>query len=193
MKSTSGQVFAIALLSLLAALSFWLDRTISAGVPEPDGKSRHDPDAIAENFSVLQFDENGRVKYRLVAPYLEHFPDDSSSELKNPTLTSYRPDAPPTTLTSRNARVANDGETVYLWDDVTAVRDATSERPAMVARMPDLTVQHDTGVAHTDSPVEVTQGASWMKGVGMHLDNDTSTLVLQSRVTGLIHPRRAPK
>ncbi len=52
MKSTSGQVFAISLLSLLAALSFWLDRTISAGVAEPDGKSRHDPDAIAENFSV---------------------------------------------------------------------------------------------------------------------------------------------
>jgi lipopolysaccharide export system protein LptC len=193
MKSTSGQVFAISLLSLLAALSFWLERTISAGVPEPDGKSRHDPDAIAENFSALQMDENGRVKYRLVAPYLEHFPDDLSSELKNPTLVSYRPDAPPMTLTSKNARVANNGETIYLWDDVTAVREASSERPAMVARMPDLTLQPDTGVAHTDSPVEITEAASWMKGVGLHLDNDTSTLVLQSQVTGLIYPRRAPK
>lgn len=193
MKSTSGQVFAISLLSLLAALSFWLDQTISAGVAEPDGKSRHDPDAIAENFSAVQLDETGRVKYRLVAPYLEHFPDDSSSELKNPTLVSYRPDSPPITMTSRNARVANNGETVYLWDDVVAVRDASSERPAMVARMPYLTAQPDIGVAHTDSPVEVTEGASWMKGVGMHLDNDTSTLVLQSQVTGLIHPRRAPK
>lgn len=193
MKSTSGQIFAIALLSLLAALSFWLERTISASVAEGDGKSRHDPDAIAENFSVLQFDEDGRTRYRLVAPYLEHFPDDSSSELKNPTLISYRRDAPPMTLTGRNARVANNGETVYLWDDVTLVREASRERPAMVARMPDLTIQPDTGVAHTDSPVEITEAASWMKGVGMHLDNDTSTLVLQSQVTGLIYPRRAPK
>lgn len=193
MRSTSGQIFAIALLALLAALSFWLERTISAGAPEPDGKSRHDPDAIAENFSVLQFDENGRVKYRLVAPYLEHFPDDSSSEVKNPTLISYGKDAPPMTLTSRNARVANNGETVYLWDKVTAVRDATSERPAMVARMPDLTLQPDAGVGHTDSPVEITEAASWMKGVGMHLDNNTSTVVLQSQVTGLVYPRRAPK
>ena len=61
------------------------------------------PNAIAENFMVRQFDEKGRIKYRLTAPYMMHFPDDDSSELKSPTLIHYRPNAPQLTLTGNNA------------------------------------------------------------------------------------------
>ena len=155
------------------------------------GKLRHDPDAIAENFLVRQFDDKGRVKYRLTAPYMTHFPDDDSSELKSPTLIHYRPDAPPLTLSGKNARVASKGQTVFLWDDVKAVRAATPARPELVARMPDLTVHPDDGIAFTQSPVEITEDKSWLKGVGMHLDNNTSIFELQSQVTGLSYPRRA--
>jgi lipopolysaccharide export system protein LptC len=67
------------------------------------------------------------------------------------------------------------------------------DRPEMVARMPDLTAEPDAGIAFTSSPVEITQGQSWVKGVGAHLDNNTSTLILQSQVRGLlIRPRAAP-
>ena len=59
--------------------------------------------------------------------------------------------------------------------------------------MPDLTVQPDDGTAFTQSPVEITEDKSWVKGVGMHLDNNTSTFELQSQVTGLSYPRRAKK
>ena len=63
----------------------------------------------------------------------------------------------------------------------------------MVARMPDLTAQPDAGFAFTNSPVEITQGQSWMTGVGAQIDNNNSTFVLQSQVTGLYYPRRAQK
>lgn len=33
---------------------------------------------MAENFLMRQFDDQGQVKYRLTAPYLEHYPDDTS-------------------------------------------------------------------------------------------------------------------
>jgi lipopolysaccharide export system protein LptC len=97
------------------------------------------------------------------------------------------------TLTARNARISSKGETVYLWDDVVATRTATPERPAMVARMPDLTAQPDAGTAFTNSPVEVTEGASWLKGVGADLDHNASTLVLRSQVRGMyIRPQAKP-
>jgi len=193
MKSASGQLFAIGLLALLAALSFWLAETVNVDGQADDGKKRHDPDAIAENFTMRQFDETGRVKYRLTSPYLKHFADDDSSELKSPTLINFRLDAPPLTLSGNNARVTSKGEVIYLWDDVRALRAATPERPEMVATMPDLTIEPNAGLAHTKSPVEVHEADSWVKGVGMNLDNNTSTLVLQSQVTGLLQPRRAPK
>ncbi len=193
MRFGSSQLFVIVLLALLAGLSFWLQRAVTPVEVVRDGKLRHDPDAIAENFLVRQFDEKGRVKYRLTAPYMMHFPDDDSSELKSPTLINYRPNAPQLTLTGKNAKVTSKGQTVFLWDDVKVVRAATPARPELVARMPDLTVQPDDGTAFTGSPVEITEDKSWVKGVGMHLDNNTSTFELQSQVTGLSYPRRAKK
>jgi len=193
MKHWPSQLFPVVLLAVLAGLSFMLQRAVDHEEPKQDGKLRHDPDAIAENFVARRFDEGGQVKYRLSAPYLVHFPDDDSSELKSPVLVSYRPSAPPVEVTGKNARVTSKGETIYIWDEVRVTRMATPERPEMVARMPDLTAQPDAGTAFTNSPVEITQGQSWIKGVGANLDNNTSTLVLQSQVTGMyIRPRPTP-
>jgi lipopolysaccharide export system protein LptC len=193
MKLGASKLFTIALLASLAGLSFWLERIVAPVETKPDAKLRHDPDSIAENLLVRQFDEEGRVKYRLTAPYLEHFPDDDASELKKPTITQYRPDAAPVTVSGDNARVTSKGEVVFLWDDVKVVRAATVDRPEAVARMPDLTVHPDDGIAFTQSPVEITEDKSWVKGVGMRVDNNTSTFELQSQVTGLYYPRRVQK
>ena len=57
----------------------------------------------------------------------------------------------------------------------------------MLARTPDLTVMTDDGTAFTKSPVEINQGPSWLKGIGMDIDNNNSTFALQSNVTGLLY------
>ena len=193
MRIGANPLFAIVLLTLLAGLSFWLERAVAPEEVRRDGKLRHDADAIAEKFMVRQFDESGRIKYRLTAPYLEHFPDDDTTELKSPVLVHYRLDAPPVTVSGNNAMVTSKGQVVFLWDDVKVVRAASAARPEAVARMPDLTVLPDDGTAFTQSPVEITEDRSWVKGVGMELDNNKSTFVLQSQVTGLYYPRRAQK
>ena len=92
MKHWPSQLFPVIVLLILAGLSFWLQSTVDRGETKNDGKFRHDPDATAENFTVRRFGENGQVKYRLTAPYLVHYPDDDTSEVKSPTLISYRPD-----------------------------------------------------------------------------------------------------
>ena len=73
------------------------------------------------------------------------------------------------------------------------MRSQVAARPEAVARMPDLTVRPDDGIAFTQSPVVITEDRSWVKGVGMDLDNNNSTFVLQSQVTGLYYPRRVQK
>ena len=193
MKHWQSQIFPIAVLALLAGLSFLLQSAVDRGTLFNNGKERHDPDAVAENFSIVRFDEFGQIKYRLIAPYMEHYPDDDSSLINHPTFISYRPDAPPTLLSSRHGKASASAEVVYLWEDVVAHRDGIDEQPAMVARMTDLTVQSEAGFAFTQSPVEITRGQSWLKGTGMHIDNNASTFVLQSQVTGLYFPPKAKK
>ena len=187
MKHWPSQLFPVILLSLLAGLSFILQNAVDRGDPPVDGKTRHAPDSIAENFSILRVDENGQLKYRLIAPYMEHFPDDDSSLINSPTFVSYRPNAEPVIISSRHAKVTAGGDVAFLWDGVIANRQASELRPAMVAQMPDLTIQTETGFAFTSSPVEITQQNSWLKGTGMELDNNNSTFVLRSQVTGLYY------
>lgn len=193
MQRWSGQLFPIILLSLLAALTFWLERTVDLPEGRHDGKQRHDPDTYIENFEVRRLNIDGVLQYRLVSPRMQHYPDDDSSLLNDPKLTYYRPEAPDMTLRGKHAIVTSKGETAFFWDDVVATRAATAERPEMVARMPDLTVRPDEGTGFTNSRVEITQGNSWMKGTGMNLDNNESTVVLQSQVTGLYYSPKAPQ
>ncbi|MBK7899198.1 MAG: LPS export ABC transporter periplasmic protein LptC [Azonexus sp.] len=193
MKRWTGQVYPIVLLSLLAALSYWLQQVLDQPVAPPPDKTRHDPDTVAENFTVRRFDPEGRLRYRLIAPRMLHYGDDDSSLIENPLLVQTRPDAPDMTLAAERAVVAAEGETVFFWGDVVATRAASGDRPEMVARMPDLTVQPDAGTAFTDGPVEITRGQSWTRGVGLSLDNNTSVLVLKSQVTGLLYPSKAPR
>jgi lipopolysaccharide export system protein LptC len=193
MKHWPSQLFPLIMLSVLAALTFWLQSATAPGDDKHDGKFRHDPDAIAENYVVRRFDETGTVKYRLTGPYMVHYPDDDTSELRSPILVSYRPDAPQVTITANFAKLTAKGEVAFLWDDVRITRAATPERPEMLARSPDLTVQTEAGFAFTNSPVEITQGQSWITGVGAEIDNNKSTFVLQSQVKGqYIRPKATP-
>jgi len=187
MKRWASQAYPLALLGLLAALSFWLAHTADLPEPRRDGKQRHDPDTFVENFQVRKLAADGTLQYRLTAPLMRHFPDDDSSLLSEPRLTHYRGSTPDMVLSGRNGHVSAGGETVFFWENVVATRTASPGHPALVARMPDLTIQPDTGIAFTASPVEITQGNSWTRGIGMHLDNNTSVLVLKSQVTGTYH------
>lgn len=193
MRRGAGQLFPLILLGLLAALSFWLERAVDLPEGRRDGRLRHDPDTYVSNFTVRRLDAGGVLKYHLVAPHMQHYGDDDSSLVSKPTLTSFRPDAPEVVLSGDQAVVTSKGEVVHLWGNVVARRAPDGQRPEMVARMPDLTVRPDDGIGFTDSPVEITQGESWIKGTGMFLDNNVSTLTLKSRVTGMYFKPKAPQ
>jgi lipopolysaccharide export system protein LptC len=59
--------------------------------------------------------------------------------------------------------------------------------------MSELTVLTDEEKAFTKSQVLITQGKSWVQGVGMQVDNRFQTYVLESKVTGQIESHFARK
>lgn len=85
-----------AALALAALGSWWLARTVAPPPPEFNGKSRHDPDYIVENFNATVMNENGRRKYLLSAKRLVHYGDDASSFLEQPYLIQYAEGLAPT-------------------------------------------------------------------------------------------------
>ncbi|MFV5213203.1 LPS export ABC transporter periplasmic protein LptC [Azonexus caeni] len=192
MKNWSGQLFPITLLALLAGLSFWLQAILTTDEVRPGKRlATHEADAIVENFEVRRLDEQGKLQYRLSAPQLRHFPEDDSSLITSPRLLAYRDDAPPLILTAGQAKVTARGETITLDDSVEITRAATEKRPELNARTSTLTVEPETGKAHTDQAMTITLGASEISGVGARIDNKASTFELRSQVRGRYLSARA--
>jgi lipopolysaccharide export system protein LptC len=181
-------LFPLAVLLMLAGMTLWLERATRLPDPRPDGRDRHDPDFIAENFTVRQLDASGNVKYAMSAQRMLHYPDDESTEVFEPRLT-YLASPPAFHLQARRGSISKDGKMVVLRDEVKGRRQPGPSDPGMSFATPVLTVWPDEEVARTDAPVSLTHGASVVAGVGMDADNLQRTLRLRQQVTATIHTR----
>ena len=184
MKDRAAALFPLAMLVLLAALTFWLNRVIQGDTPR--GPLRHDPDYWVERFEVRRFDVDGRLQHTVVAEKLMHFPDDDTTIVTAPHLTYHR--QPPTEIFARSATIGRDGKEVDLIDDVRIVRrGADGKSAATVLTTRTLKVFPDDERGHTDDPVLITQGKSILNGKGLDIDNRSGMTVLRGRVTGTLH------
>lgn len=187
MKDRSASLFPLAILVLLAALSFWLNRLIQDD--KPRGLQRHDPDYWVERFEVRRFDLQGRLQHTLVAGKLVHYPDDDTTIVSAPHITYHQ--TPPAEVFARTAYIGRDGKEIDLVDDVKVIRHgAQGDVPPTVLETSSLKIFPDDEKGRTDDPVLVTRGMSVMRGKGLELDNKSGVTVLRGRVTGTFHRNR---
>ena len=192
-KNWGSALFPLAILLVLTGLTFWLQSAVQMPEEKHDGKNRHDPDYTIQDFQLRKLDRTGRLQYALTAPDLQHFPDKDTTEVKKPHLVYLHPIKPTMTVTSDTALIGPDGKEVFLKDDVRLKRNGTPTQEPIYATMPDLTVHPDDEYAFTKSPVLMTQGKSWLKGVGMQVDNKSQTYVLQSQALGQFESKHTKK
>src|SRR3954463_2274993 len=97
--------FPVLLLAAVAAVTVWLDRNVQPPESAPSGKGRHDPDYIAENFTVTRIGIDGAVHYRLTARRMQHYPDDDTTDLESPKILNFRDNGVTMTATSKTAKL----------------------------------------------------------------------------------------
>jgi lipopolysaccharide export system protein LptC len=181
------------LIGVLAALTFWLDRTMQPPPRDSGGASRHDPDYIVEKLTAVRMSETGAASYTLSAAKLLHYPDDDTTELTAPRLVSYRSTKAPVTITASEALVSADGEHVYFRDDVRVTRAAYAGYSELVMRTAFLHVIPEDNIARTDRPVTITDAATVVTAVGLELNSETHVIKLLSKVRGTYDPGKAPR
>ncbi|MFN6961011.1 MAG: LPS export ABC transporter periplasmic protein LptC [Rhodocyclaceae bacterium] len=182
--------FPLLLAGILAALSHWLD--LATRVPDVarDGKLRHDPDTIVENFEVRRFDAQGTLRHTLTAGRMVHYPDDDSATVFAPHITWHRP--PPTMISAREAHVSSRAERIELIDDVRITRAGVAGKPETTLTTARMDVWPDDELARTSLPVTITQGASRIHGEGgLSVDQKSLVYVLEGPVTGVFF--RSPR
>ena len=182
MSDRFGGWFPLALLAVLAALTFWLDRVVQPqAIPRADS-ANHDPDYIVDGLSAMRMDPEGRIKHTLQAQKMTHFPEDDVTLLAEPRFVTYSEGRAPVTVTSRRARVSGDGEDVYFEDQVRVVRAALGQQSELVVETNYLHVIPDAHIARTNRPVTIHSDAGVITASGLELNSETRVLNLQGRV-----------
>jgi lipopolysaccharide export system protein LptC len=172
----------VALLLLLAALTWWLDSKVQPPALRADGGSRHDPDVYVEGFSAVRMDPDGSKRYELKGKRLVHYPDDNSTELEAPRLVYFNYAYAQVTVKADMAQIAHGGDDVYFSGNVQVVRSAFGENPELGVLTAYLHVMPEQELARTDKVVTLMEGNSTASSVGLEFDNKTQQLRLLSQV-----------
>lgn len=188
MRHTGAALFPIAVISLLAAGTFWLNRATQIG-DSRDGRQRHDPDYVVDHFTIRRFDDTGRLQHLLVGERMLHYPDNDSTEVVAPRVTYFR--TPPVRVTSNKAWLDKDGKHITLDGNVLVIREGQNGGPPTEISTSVLYATPDDSFAHTDAPVVIAQGQSVLRGTGMETNDNSQISILHGRASGTIFNKSA--
>jgi lipopolysaccharide export system protein LptC len=144
---------------------------------------------------LRKLDQGGELKYTLHAAEVRHYPDDDTTDLVHPRLVrqNREDDEPPVTISGDRAHITGDNEQVDLYDNVRIYRPSVGKYEELTAVTDMLTVFPDDETAFTKSLVLITQGRSWVKGVGMRVNSREQTYRIESRAVGFLESKYARK
>lgn len=184
----SSVLFPLLVAGVLAALSYWLE--IASRQPLAlESRARHDPDYTIEDFELRRYSPEGALQHTLRARFLQHFPDDDSTEVLSPWMVWHR--TPPTTVSAQKARMDGEGKHIRLQEDVRVVRGAANGKEDTVLLTSSLDVFPDDEIVRTREAVTIRQGPSVVTGVGLEANHQTGIAVLDGPVRGTFHRSRS--
>jgi lipopolysaccharide export system protein LptC len=177
------RLFPLGLMLALAALTFYLDRTVNEEDSHP-ALRRHDPDYLIVNFTTTTYNREGAAESMLSAARMVHFPDDDTTELTSPRVVQTKPDEPKMTVRADRGKLSRDGEDIYLYDNVVLEREAGAGQSAATLTTEYLQVVRDRSLLRTDREVKIVEETRALSGRGMEYNNDTRHFTLNADVRG---------
>ena len=190
MKPSVTTLFPLLLMLALAGLTFWLEHMVREEEATAGAPRRHEPDYVVDKLMHTRFNSQGAVESMLAAEKMLHFPDDDSTDLLAPRLVQTRTDEPRMTVTAERATLSQDGEELFLYDNVLVVREGGTGQPETRMRTSFLQVARAQSVLRTDRDVVITEADRVVSGRGMEYNSDTGRFQLRERVRGRYRPAK---
>ena len=191
MRLSTTRLFPLALMTSLALLTFWLERTVHEDERPPQLR-RHDPDYVVSNFTTTTYNRDGAAESVLSAEKMLHFPDDDSTELFSPRVLHAKTDEPRYTVRAERGALSRDGDEIFLYQDVVLVREADTERPEARMTTDFLHILRDRSLVRTDRAVKIVEGSRSLSGRGMEYNNESRELKLANDVEARFEGKGAP-
>lgn len=192
MRLPTTRLFPLGLMLALAALTFYLDRTVNEEDSHP-ALRRHDPDYLVVNFTTVTYNKEGKTESMLSAAKMVHFPDDDSTELFAPRMVQTKPGEPKMTVRADRGKLSRDGEDIHLYDNVVLEREPGEGRTAAQLTTEYLQVVRDRSLVRTDREVKIVEETRALSGKGMEYSNETQHFTLSSDVRARFQAKPPPQ
>ena len=169
-------------LVFLLGISYWLNQLVQPEPGKPGDSKRHEPDAIIENFSAIKLNAQGTPHFIMAASKLLHYPDDDSTVLEVPHLTSLSPERPAIHAIAKRGIVSSKGDEIFLHEKVEVLREESVTQSELRVHTEYLHFVPDKDLAETDRTVTIMEANNTIQATGLRMDNRARTLNLLSQV-----------
>ncbi len=170
------------LMLCLALGSAWLLERLREKGTERQRVEQHHPDLYMENFVRLGMDEQGRLRNKLRASKLLHYPDDDTTELIRPRLQVISGDGIPLFVTADRAWATSDNEVILLYGEVRIWRNRPDGERELELITSDLKVLPEEQYAETEEPVTIIGDRMVTDATGLRADLARRRLKLLHKV-----------
>ena len=179
MRTTTSLIIVL----VLALLSWWLqDLWKETPIVRPV-KDEHFPDYFMENFTITDMNKQGEPTYILSAKRLDHFADDNSTEIIQPSIL-FKDTNGDWSISAQRAHILSDNRIIHLYDNVKITRASTKAKNALSISTEYLKVNTENKIAETDKLAHIKTPQLELDTTGMVFDNNRGILKLLSDVKG---------
>ena len=171
----------LAILLLLAGLSFWIEQSVQL-TSNGSASVKTDPEGIMENFDALRTDPAGNPQYRLSAKRLKHYSGSKLTEMESPRFIQLDAQAGDVSTTAQQATISADGKEVDLRGEVHVVRAAKPGQSAMTLRSARLIVYPERKLLRAPGTVDVRDDTLDIRAGAMEYNAAQRVIKLTGRV-----------
>lgn len=171
------------LIALALVLGSWLLREPETPPLSREATGPVPPDYFLRGVEAIATDSQGKIRHRLLADSLLHYPDDSPSELEQPHFTLYQADGSRWQISAGHGRFSDDQQEILLHGAVEI--EQTGVPLPMRLETESLRLLPDRHYAETADRVYLFRPGSRLEGVGMELHGEEERLILLSAVRGV--------
>ncbi len=172
-------------LLLLLGATYWLNLQVQPSDSAGNQALRHDPDYIVDNFTATSLDKAGKIRFVMSAQKMVHYPDNDTTLLVAPKISSFAAEYPPLNITAKSGEISSQGDDVYLRNDVTIIRPAYANQDTLTFLTDYLHVMPQKNTADTDQHVTMLEKQGTLNAVGMELDGKARIVKFLSQVTSV--------
>lgn len=171
----------LAILAVLAGLSFWIERAVQLPVNgrQIDGS---DPEGIMENFDALRTDSAGNPRYRLSARRLRHYTGGKLTDMELPRFVQLDTRAGEIRVAANRASISADGNEIDLHGEVALARAARTGQSPMTLHTDRLIVYPERELMRAPGAVEIQDALLSLQAGDMEYNARNRIVQLSGRV-----------